>query len=87
MSKERKRRTSQVDPNETPKARFKRLASKRVTKAVKAIRNIGSLSGRSYERTDDQVEAIVAHLKGSVKYVEDCFAAPDKAAGVTEIQI
>lgn len=87
MAKNRKPRAAQAPKDETPSERFSRLASKRVTKAVKAIRNIGTLSGRSYQRTDEQVQAVLAYLKDAVKYVEGCFAAPDKAAASEDIKI
>jgi hypothetical protein len=57
-------------------AKFSRLASLRVTKAVAAIGNIGNLSGRTYVHTADQVTAIINYLKDAVKSVEARFAAP-----------
>jgi hypothetical protein len=41
-----------VDPNETPDARFRRIGSKRLTRAVNTMRGIAQL-GKSRARKDD----------------------------------
>ena len=52
--------------NETKAQKFSRLASKRVTKALKAIKNVGNLAGSGYDKTPDQVKRINALLTETV---------------------
>lgn len=59
------KRGSTVPPDETKQARFSRLASQRVAKAVKQIKNIGNLSGSGYEYTEEQVKAISNFIKSA----------------------
>lgn len=44
--------------NETPEARFVRMAEVRVNKALKAIALVGNLSGSRYKSTNSQIEKI-----------------------------
>lgn len=54
---------------------FKRLAEKRVPKAIVAIRSIGKLaSGVSYEFTDEQAEKICDVLQGELDKIKKQFA-------------
>ena len=76
-----------VDPNESKSDKFVRLASARVTKAVKAVKNIGALSGKSYEYKPAQVDEIMGYLKGAYDHVKARFAAPQETAGEAEIKI
>jgi|HubBroStandDraft_4_1064222.scaffolds.fasta_scaffold05543_14 hypothetical protein len=76
-----------VDPNETKSDKFSRLASARVSKAVKAVKNIGALSGKSYEYKPAQVTAIMTYLTDAVRFVHERFSAPSEAPGVPEIKI
>jgi len=69
-------RQSKVNPNETKAEKFSRLASARVTKAAKAITNIGNLAGAGYERTPAQVASINKHLQDAVDRVKARFTAP-----------
>lgn len=46
--------------------RFKQLARKRVSKALKTIHLIGNLSGSGYDYSQDQVDKISAALKDAV---------------------
>lgn len=59
--------------NESKADKFSRLASKRVTKALKAIANIGNLSGGGYERTNEQVKKITDALTAAVNAVKARF--------------
>ena len=78
---ERKSRST-VDPNETPEDKFSRLASARVTKAVKAIDNLRGLSGRNYVKTDEQVSTILSYIDNAVAMVRAAFENPGaKATG------
>lgn len=58
----RKKRESVVPTDETKRAKFIRLATARVGKAVKAIAGIGNLSGSAYEYS----EADIAKIKGAI---------------------
>lgn len=68
--KERAPRTTKTDPNETKAQKFVRLAEKRLTKAVSAIRNIAKLGGPNYERNAAQQKAIVDMLRKEIAAVE-----------------
>ena len=58
MAKNRKRRTQEIPENETNAARFIRVVTPRVNKAVKAIDVIGFCTGSAYEHTPAQVKQI-----------------------------
>lgn len=61
---------------------FKKLATKRVNKALGTLTAIAALSNRnSYAYDQDQVNKIFAALNGAMKAVADSFATP--AAGGT----
>lgn len=49
--------------NETPEVRFKRMASMRVNKALRAISLLGNLSGSRYKSTPDQISKIEAAFR------------------------
>lgn len=77
----RKARTTAAPADETKSQKFSRLASQRVSKAVKAIKQIGNLSGAGYERTDEQVDAIGRHLMAAITATKEKFSkAPGKTA-------
>lgn len=61
------------------KRRFVRVANKRIPKTLKAIRNIGNLSGPGYSKTDVQIKAICEALDTEVRLVKQ------KLAGTKEI--
>ena len=55
--------------------KFRTLAEKRVTSALKQMKLIGNLSSRSnYSYTEEQVEMILKALKQGVKDVERRFS-------------
>jgi rubrerythrin len=59
--------------------KFKRLASARVTKAIKTIRLIGNLSNRNnYEYTDEQVDKIISALNRELKDLKARFSPHDE---------
>lgn len=61
-------------PVEPRDKRFKRLASARVTAALKRIRMVGQLSARSqYDYTEAQAEKVVAALEEAVRLVRTRF--------------
>jgi hypothetical protein len=63
-------------------ADFKRLAEKRVVKALSVLRSIGALSNKSaYVYDTTQVAKIVDALKAGVNGVNAAFEKPDAAGG------
>ena len=54
--------------------KFKRLATQRVTNAIKKIELIGNLSGSGYESTPEEVEKIVAALQQTIDSVKEKFS-------------
>jgi len=68
-------------------ARFSKLASKRVTKALKYISLIGNLSGSGYTYTAEQVTKIETLLTDSVEAVMARFVPGTKAAEAEAIVI
>lgn len=72
-------RQSTVDPNESATAKFKRLATKRTGKAIRAISAVGKLTGRSYERTEADAKKITDALDSAVAEVKQAFAGKAKA--------
>ena len=72
-------RQSTVDPNESAAAKFKRLATKRTGKAIRAISAVGKLTGRSYERTEADAKKITDALESAVTDVKTAFAGKAKA--------
>ena len=73
-------RRAQPPENETPLQAFKRLASGRTNKAVKAISLIAQLTGAAYESTETQQRAIVTALEASVEQVKEVFAGKAKSS-------
>jgi hypothetical protein len=65
------------EPRTEDRAKFVRLATKRVNAAAKAIRLIGNLGNRSnYEYTDKDVAKIFKHLQTELDQAKARFAAP-----------
>ena len=54
--------------------KFKRLASQRVTNAIKKIELIGNLSGSGYESTPEEMEKIFKAVQDAVEGVKDKFS-------------
>lgn len=54
---------SNVPSNETPEARFKRMATMRVNKALKAVSLLATLSGSRYRSSPDQIAKIEAAFR------------------------
>lgn len=55
-----------VDPNETPEARFKRLAMQRVPAAVKRLTHVANLfRGSSYTSTQEQRDKCLSAIKAA----------------------
>lgn len=64
---------------ETKSQKFSRLASVRVSKALKQIRNIGNLSGNGYEYTPEQVVKIETMIRDVTKAALARFDKSQKA--------
>lgn len=59
--------------------KFKRLASQRVTNAIKKIELIGHLASSSYESTAEEVEKIFTTLQGTLDEVKGKFSKTKRA--------
>lgn len=66
------------DKTETKEQAFRRLAEKRIVKAVNAIRLIGNLGG--YPHTHEHTSKILAYLRGAVDGVEYRLGGEKKSA-------
>lgn len=66
---------------ETKHDKFKRLATQRVTNAVKKIDLIGNLATSSYEYSPEEAEKIFAALQQAVDGVKDRFSKIKKTEG------
>lgn len=62
MTDTEKEHEGYATPDETNAERFKRIASPRLTKVVKAIRVLGNCAGHGYESTPEQHDTIEAVL-------------------------
>lgn len=57
-------------PAEDKRAKFKRVVTPRVKKALKFIKLIGNQSGSAYTYTEDDVTMIIGSLRDAVDAVE-----------------
>lgn len=80
-----KKKSAPID--ETKSAKFSRLASARVSKAVKSIKQIGNLAGAGYERTPEQISTIGKHLKDAVNLTLAKFDKSEGKPNEPEIKI
>ena len=65
--------------NESPEQRFKRLANKRLPKALTYLKLLGNLADKSnYSYTDANKNEIISHLKKAVRDVENKFGQTRK---------
>lgn len=60
-------------PAESKSAKFKRLASKRLPKVVKAIRQLANLAGPGYEYTPNQAAYVYGILRAELETVVRAF--------------
>jgi len=65
MAKRKERKRQAIPKDESKADRFKRVVAPRVSKAVKAIRQIGFCAGASYEYTPEQLKQIQEALDKS----------------------
>ena len=59
--------------DETNAGRFKRIASSRLNKAIKAISLLENCAGYGYEYTDEQVTKMISHLNNAVEKVNKAY--------------
>ena len=64
---------------ETKHDKFKRLASQRVTNAIKKIELIGHLASSSYESTQEEQDKIFAAIQESLDSIKTKFSKTKKA--------
>lgn len=70
--------------NETPEARFVRIANRRVQKALDALDLVGNLTGSAYKSTKEQRGKIVSALNKAVSDVAETLeSGKTKASGFT----
>ncbi len=60
--------------NESKSDKFKRLATKRVSKAIKSIEIIGKLSSSAYHYAEEDVEKIFSALQASLDNTKSSFS-------------
>lgn len=70
--------------NETPEARFVRLANGRAAVALKAIDGLGKLVGSQYASTKEQHAKLFGALRSKMETSERALAANKPAARVSE---
>ena len=79
MAKVQHKKASRVVEGETKQARFIRVVTPRVKKAVKAISVIGYCSGSTYESTPEQLSQIQGALVTAMNSMLSKFEAKSKS--------
>ena len=69
----RTRRKSKIPENESKHAKFKRVCTPRLRKALKAIKQVGNCSTKQYAYTNDQILILMNALSTAVAKVEKQF--------------
>ncbi|GAG90017.1 unnamed protein product [marine sediment metagenome] len=75
MAKQTKKSRKTILSGETKSARFIRVVTPRIVKAVKAIELIGNCAGSSYESTPEQLEQIFNKLGSTIQETQKKFSA------------
>ena len=86
MPNKKTRRKVNIPKDETKAARFVRVVTPRVVKAVKSIGVVGYCSGSTYEYTPRQVKQIVEVLLDAIEGVNSKFEAKTEPEGVFEFK-
>lgn len=60
---------SNIPANETPEARFKRMATMRVNKALKAVSLLSNLAGSRYKSSPEQIAKIEGAFRDTLTAV------------------
>lgn len=84
MAKKANRKRQEIPANETDAARFIRVVTPRVAKALKAIRQIGFCASKTYESTPKQIEQIFTVLSTEVESTCQKFTGKTEAASEFE---
>jgi len=79
MSARKFKTGGKIPESESKSARFIRVVTPRVTKAVKSIKVIGYCTATSYEYTPEQAKQIIDSLGSALVGLESQFAAKAKA--------
>ena len=72
-------RTSHVPQNESKQDRFRRLALRRIPKALRALESIRKLSSSNYEYTPEQAEKIITTLGETMLSLQQAYSGKAKA--------
>jgi len=84
--KERKKRTANAPVDETKAQKFRRLAIRRVPRAIKALNAIGNLGNMAqYEYLPEQWEKIKTVIHKAVADMESAFVGRQKVADMFTI--
>jgi len=86
MAEKRKRRKVNIPKDETKAARFVRVVTPRIVKAVKSISVVGYCAGSTYEYTPKQTQQIMGVLIDAVDAVNSKFEAKAEPEGVFEFE-
>ena len=81
MAKKKVRRKQDIPKDETKAARFERVVTPRVGKAVKAIRAVAFCAGSSYEHTPEQLDQIIDILRTATKALAEAYSPSAKSNG------
>jgi len=66
-------------PNETPKERFKRLATKRTNEVLRKLKVLGNCANKQvYEYTKEDINKIFSTIHQKVKEIEGKFRTSDE---------
>ena len=74
MAKKVVRKKKVIPENETKSARFRRVVTPRVNKAVKSISVLGFCSGSTYEYTEQQAKQIIETLLKAITALDGKFS-------------
>lgn len=81
------KRKPSAPENETKADKFRRLASKRVTKCLNALRQVGQLSGPGYESSPEQVEKIFTAIGNAANEAMQKFQNKGAAKAKAQFEI
>lgn len=81
MAEKKKRKKKFIDPNETKEARFIRVATPRVVRAIKYIELLGNCVSPTYGYTPDQIKKMTDAIEGALISTREKFAGKMKVGG------
>lgn len=86
MAKRRRTNVRPIPKDESKAARFIRVVTPRVNKAVKAIKQIGFCSASNYEYTSKQLDQIVIALDAAQNEIVAKFAGKKEEGGIFDFK-